>query len=71
MDASLYKDYVLTLLFVKYVTDRFAGDRYAEIKIPEGESFKDMIEAKFNNDILGRQINNISNMTEIETVLLI
>ncbi len=43
MDASLYKDYVLTLLFVKYVTDRFAGDRFAEIEIPEGGSFKDMI----------------------------
>lgn len=35
MDASLYIDYILTLLFVKYVTDRFAGDRYAEIEIPE------------------------------------
>lgn len=45
MDASLYKDYVLTLLFVKYVTDRFMGDRYAEIEIPEGGSFFDMIEA--------------------------
>jgi len=43
MDASLYKDYVLTLLFVKYVTDRFQGDRYAEIEIPEGGSFNDMI----------------------------
>ncbi len=46
MDASLYKDYVLTLLFVKYVTDRFKGDRYAEIEVPEGGSFDDMIEAK-------------------------
>ena len=23
MDASQYKDYILTLLFVKYVTDKF------------------------------------------------
>ncbi len=25
MDASQYKDYVLTLLFVKYVSDKYAG----------------------------------------------
>jgi len=58
MDASLYKDYVLTLLFVKYVTDRFMGDRYAEIEIPEGGSFFDMIEAKGKSDI-GDQMNKI------------
>lgn len=58
MDASLYKDYVLTLLFVKYVTDRFAGDRFAEIEIPEGGSFNDMIEAKGKSDI-GDRINKI------------
>lgn len=58
MDASLYKDYVLTLLFVKYVTDRFAGDRFAEIEIPVGGSFIDMIEAKGKSDI-GDRINKI------------
>jgi type I restriction enzyme M protein len=58
MDASLYKDYVLTLLFIKYVTDRFSGDRFAEIEIPEGGSFKDMIEAKGKSDI-GDRVNKI------------
>ena len=58
MDASLYKDYVLTLLFVKYVTDRFMGDRFAEIEIPEGGSFHDMMEAKGKSDI-GDKINKI------------
>lgn len=58
MDASLYKDYILTILFVKYVTDRFSGDRYAEIEIPEGGSFNDMIEAKGKGDI-GDRINKI------------
>lgn len=33
MDASQYKDYVLTLLFIKYVTDRFKGDPDAQIEI--------------------------------------
>ena len=26
MDASQYKDYVLTLLFMKYISDKYAGD---------------------------------------------
>ena len=39
MDASQYKDYILTLLFVKYVTDKFKGVKYADITVPEGGSF--------------------------------
>ena len=31
MDASQYKDYILTLLFVKYVSDKFAGQDCADI----------------------------------------
>jgi type I restriction enzyme M protein len=42
MDASQYKDYVLVLLFVKYVSDRYADEPYAPISIPTGESFADM-----------------------------
>src|SRR3990172_4230363 len=42
MDASQYKDYVLVLLFVKYVSDRYAGQPYAPISIPQGASFADM-----------------------------
>ena len=64
MDASLYKDYVLTLLFVKYVTDRFMGDRYAEIEIPEGGSYKDMIDAKGKSDIGDRMNKIISKLAE-------
>jgi type I restriction enzyme M protein len=41
MDASLYKDYILTLLFVKYVSDR-AGQPDALIEVPEGCSFEDI-----------------------------
>jgi type I restriction enzyme M protein len=39
MDASQYKDYILTLLFVKYVSDKYEGDKNALIDIPEGGSF--------------------------------
>jgi len=56
MDASQYKDYVLVLLFIKYVSDKYAGQPYAPIKIPKGASFKDMVALKGKSDI-GDQIN--------------
>ena len=46
MDASQYKDYVLVLLFIKYVSDKYAGQPYAPITIPPGASFKDMVALK-------------------------
>src|SRR3954447_10652964 len=51
MDASQYKDYVLVLLFIKYVSDKYAGVPYAPITIPEGASFKDMVTLKGKPDI--------------------
>ena len=56
MDASQYKDYVLVLLFVKYISDRYAGQPYAAITIPKGASFADMVALKGKPDI-GDQIN--------------
>src|SRR6266576_4671846 len=56
MDASQYKDYVLVLLFVKYISDKYADVPYAPITIPEGASFKDMVALKGKSDI-GDQIN--------------
>jgi type I restriction enzyme M protein len=56
MDASQYKDYVLVLLFIKYVSDKYAGQPYAPITIPSGASFKDMVALKGKPDI-GDQIN--------------
>ena len=56
MDASQYKDYVLVLLFIKYVSDKYAGVPYAPITIPDGASFSDMVALKGRSDI-GDQIN--------------
>ncbi|MDO8843435.1 N-6 DNA methylase [Methylicorpusculum sp.] len=56
MDASQYKDYVLVLLFIKYVSDKYAGLPYAPVTIPEGAGFKDMVALKGKPDI-GDQIN--------------
>jgi type I restriction enzyme M protein len=58
MDPSQYKDYILVLLFVKYVSDKYADDPDAIISIPEGGSFRDMQALKGNKDI-GNQINII------------
>ena len=58
MDASQYKDYVLILLFVKYVSDKYAGDSNALIDVPPGGSFADMVAAKGDKEI-GDKINKI------------
>ncbi|MBK8972120.1 MAG: type I restriction-modification system subunit M [Hahellaceae bacterium] len=58
MDASQYKDYVLTMLFMKYVTDKYKGDPYGMIMVPKGASFDDMVAAK-NDKEIGDKINKI------------
>ena len=58
MDASQYKDYVLTLLFVKYVSDKYAGKPHALIEVPAGGSFEDMVTLRGDKEI-GDKINKI------------
>ena len=58
MDASQYKDYVLVLLFVKYVSDKYANDPDALIEVPAGGGFADMVIAKGDKEI-GDRINKI------------
>ncbi|MBK8810457.1 MAG: type I restriction-modification system subunit M [Acidobacteria bacterium] len=56
MDASQYKDYILVLLFVKYVSDKAKSDPNALIEVPEGSSFDDMVALK-GKDSIGDDIN--------------
>ena len=58
MDASQYKDYVLTLLFMKYVSDKYAGKPDEVIEVPKGGSFADMVKLKGDKEI-GDKINKI------------
>ena len=58
MDASQYKDYVLVLLFVKYVSDKYAGQPDALIDVPQGGGFADMVALKGDKEI-GDKINKI------------
>src|SRR5450756_800481 len=58
MDASQYKDYVLFMLFIKYITDKYgnSSDFAPPVTIPKGASFTDMIALKGKPDI-GDKIN--------------
>src|SRR6266852_1833200 len=58
MDASQYKDYVLFMLFIKYITDKYgsSSDFAPPVTIPKSASFKDMIALKGKSDI-GDKIN--------------
>jgi type I restriction enzyme M protein len=61
MDASQYKDYVLFMLFIKYVSDKYANsdDLEPPVTIPKGASFKDMVALKGNpniGDLINTQI---------------
>ncbi len=58
MDASQYKDYVLTLLFMKYVSDKYAKDPYGLIEVPAGADYNAMIALK-NDKEIGDKINKI------------
>ena len=51
MDSSQYKDYILTLVFVKYVSDKYKNVKYGDIKIVDGGSFDDMLALIGNKDI--------------------
>ena len=58
MDASQYKDYVLVLLFVRYVTDKYAGKSDSLVDIPPGGGFLDLVALKGKTDI-GEGINGV------------
>ena len=58
VEPSRYKDYVLVLLFFKYVSDKYKGKRYAEFTIGENASFDDLVKLKGKEDI-GEKVDKI------------
>lgn len=58
VEPARYKDYVLVLLFFKYVSDRYKGQPFAEFKISDGASFDDLIKAKGKSDV-GERVDKI------------
>ena len=58
VEPARYKDYVLVLLFFKYVSDRYKGQRRADFVVNPGASFDDLIKAKGKPDV-GERVNKI------------
>ncbi len=58
MDASEYKDYVLVLLFVRYVSDKYAGKKDELVVVPGGGSFTDLVKLKGKTNI-GEGVNKV------------
>ncbi len=69
MDASQYKDYILTMLFVKYVTDKHKSDPNSLIDVPASGSFDDMVALKGDKEI-GDKINKIFDVDDSITYQL-
>src|SRR3982750_1851497 len=69
MDASQYKDYVLVMLFIKYISDKYVGKPFSAIIVPEGASFKDMVALKgkttIGDDINKKILNPIGEANKI------
>lgn len=58
VEPARYKDYVLVLLFFKYVSDRYKGQPFAEFTISKGASFEDLIAAKGKSNV-GERVDKI------------
>ena len=72
MDASQYKDYVLTILFVKYVSDKYKGDEYADIVIPESGSFDDILNLRGKTNIgegIDKVISKLAEANKLEGII--
>ncbi|NMV41933.1 type I restriction-modification system subunit M [Ralstonia insidiosa] len=72
MDASQYKDYVLVLLFVKYVSDKYAGQKDALLDVPVGGRFSDMVALKGDKEIgdkLNKIISKLAEANELKGVI--
>ena len=58
MESSEYKDYILSILFVKYVSDKYGKQQDSTVTVPKGGSFDDMVSLKGKPEI-GEGINKI------------
>ena len=58
VEPARYKDYVLVLLFFKYVSDKYDNEPFAEFQVPDDASFKELINAKGKQDV-GERVNKI------------
>jgi type I restriction enzyme M protein len=72
MDASQYKDYILTLLFVKYVSDKAKSDPNSLIEVPTGGSFDDLVAFKGDKEIgdkINKAIGKLAEANDLQKVI--
>lgn len=72
MDASQYKDYILTLLFVKYVSDKAKTDPNSLIEVPPGGSFDDLVTLKGDKEIgdkINKAIGKLAEANDLQNVI--
>ncbi len=72
MDASEYKNYVLNLLFLKYISDKARNNTYSEIEVPKGCFYEDILALEGDKEIgdkLNKIIAEIAERNELEGVI--
>ncbi|MFP6078177.1 type I restriction-modification system subunit M [Helicobacter pylori] len=72
MDASEYKNYVLNLLFLKYISDKARNNNFSEIEVPEGCFYEDILALEGDKEIgdkLNKIIAKIAERNELEGVI--
>ena len=65
VEPARYKDYVLVLLFFKYVSDRYKGERRADFTVKSGASFDELIEAKYTTDVAEKVDKTLQSFLEV------
>ena len=58
MEPNVYKDYILRILFLKYISDKVKNQNNLVEELPEGTSFENLVSIKNQPDI-GAQINEL------------
>ncbi len=72
VEPARYKDYILTLLFVKYVSDRFKSSDNWDIEVPKGGSFDDIIALKYKKNVgegINVVISRLAELNELKGVI--
>ena len=72
VEPARYKDYILTLLFVKYVSDRFKSSDNWDIEVPKGGSFDDIVALKYKKNIgegINVAIGRLAEINELKGVI--
>ncbi|ACI28198.1 typeI restriction enzyme M protein [Helicobacter pylori G27] len=72
MDASEYKNYVLNLLFLKYISDKARNNNFSEIEVPQGCFYEDILALEGNKEIgdkLNKIIAKIAERNDLEGVI--